>query len=500
VIEPAHLWVPPRVGSYGDEAIDLAKEAGRSLDEEQRHGVDALLSYGPAGRWVALEAAFIEARQNGKTAGVLLPVTLFDLFLLPPDRIVWTAHLFRTSREAFDDFCKCIESSAMLSRRVKKISYSHGEESIELHSGAQLDFLARSSGGGRGLGGKRVVMDEALFLGAGAMGALMPVLSAREDPQVNYGSSAGKTTSEYLARLVKRGRAGGDPSLIWVEYCAPGGWEDPPCELGKKCPHFVGTRGCALDDPANWRQANHTLGKRISVEYVEAERRALPPLEFGRERNGWHEVVATETAPMSEKDWGDLTDVESEMVDPVALGIEVANDRSTAAIGVVGRRADGKYHLEIIKSAPGVAWVVGDAVKLNKRWKPCVIVLDDKSEAASLLPEFKEAGLKVRDRDPDKAAKSEDIIVTTWANDLARASGLLYSAVTETRNLRHLNQSDLNDSVKGAAWRQLGDAKAWSRKDATTNPCPLLAVTLGLYGLVIYGPKQPGQQFFGSWR
>jgi hypothetical protein len=79
-VQPAHLWIPPRLGSYGDEAVDLARLAGRELDAEQEVAVDAMLSYGPGGRWAAFESAIIEARQNGKTGGVLLPVVLFDLF------------------------------------------------------------------------------------------------------------------------------------------------------------------------------------------------------------------------------------------------------------------------------------------------------------------------------------------------------------------------------------------------------------------------------------
>lgn len=505
MIEPAHLWVPPRSGSYGAEAVDLALEAGRVLDEEQELAVDALLSFGPGGRWVALESAIIESRQNGKTAGVLLPVTLFDLFLLEPDRIVWTAHLFRTSRDAFDDFCTCIETAPILSKRVKKISYSHGEESIELHSGAKLEFLARSSGGGRGLGGKRVVMDEALILSASSMGALMPTLSARPDPQINYGSSAGKETSDHLYNLMRRGRAAASMSLIWVEFCAPGGWEDPPCERGKKCPHTFGTQGCALDDEELWRNANHTLGQRrangsgISYEYVRAEREALPPKEFGRERLGWHEIVITGGGPIGEKEWLDLIDIKSTMVNPVALGLEVRNDRSSASIGVIGYRDDGKLHGEIIKTAPGVTWAVDAMVKLNSKWNPCAIVIDDKSEAASLLPAFKEKGLKVRDRDPEKEPGEGEIIATTWASDLARASGAMYDAITE-QNFRHLNQPEFNDSVRGAAWRPLGESRAWSRKDAKTDPSQLISVTLALHGLLTYGPAVPTQPFFGAWR
>ncbi|MFD6071383.1 hypothetical protein [Amycolatopsis lurida] len=500
MIDPAYFWVPPRLGSYGDEAIDLAAEAGRELDPEQERAVDAMLSFGPGGNWAALESAIVEARQNGKTDGVLLPVVLFDLFLMRPDRIVWTAHRFRTARDSFDAICTCIETTSILSSRVKKISYSHGEEAIELHNGALLEFLARSQGGGRGLKGKRVVMDEALILSADSMGTLMPTLSTRSDAQISYGSSAGKETSTHLHNLKVRGRAGGDPSLVWVEFCAPHGWEDPPCALGKKCPHTVGTLDCALDNEEFWGKANHTLGKRITHDYVRAERRALPPREFGRERLGWHESLVGGTKPISDKQWTDLIDIKSSPVDPVAIGIEVNNDRSSSAISVVGRRDDGLLHLEVIKSAAGVAWVLGDMVTLKEKWNPCVFVIDDRSEAASLLPDLKELGFKVRDRDPEKEPEPDELIVTTWASDLARACGSLYDAVADTQTARHLNQPELNDSVKGAAWRPLGDSRAWSRKNALTNPAPLISVTLALHGLLTYGPPPTKQEFFGAWR
>jgi hypothetical protein len=140
-VAPAHLSIPPREGSYGEGAAQLMEIAGRPLDEEQKIAVDAMLSYRPGGRWASLESAIIEARQNGKTGGVLLPCVLFDLFLMPPDRIVWTAHLFRTARDAFNDVVLLVENSNTLAKRVKKIVYANGEEAIELHNGAKLEFL-----------------------------------------------------------------------------------------------------------------------------------------------------------------------------------------------------------------------------------------------------------------------------------------------------------------------------------------------------------------------
>jgi hypothetical protein len=63
-------------------------------------------------------------------------------------------------------------------------------------------------------------MDEALYLAALTMAALLPVLSARPNPQIMYASSAGVATSDHLRGVRDRGRAGGDPSLIYLEWCS----------------------------------------------------------------------------------------------------------------------------------------------------------------------------------------------------------------------------------------------------------------------------------------
>lgn len=481
MISPAHLWIPPRVGSYGDEAIDLAEMAGRTLDEEQRLAVDAMLSYGEGGRWVALESVILEARQNGKTSGVLLPVTLFDLFLLPPDRIVWTAHLFRTARDAFDDFCTCIETSPELSRRVKRISYGNGEEFIELHKpknsratqGAKLEFLARSQGGGRGLGGKRVVMDEALFLKAVAMGALMPVLSARPDPQINYGSSAALATSDHLHQLKDRGRAADDPYLIWVEWCDGGGWLAPPCDSGTRCPHVPGAPGCALDDESRWPSANHTLGKRITYKYVRAERRTLPPVEFGRERMGWHEIPIVGSGAIDIVQWAKLLDGQSKRRADIALGVDIAPQRDYAAIGMYGRREDGLGHWQLVDYQPGTDWIVGRLVELKAGMDPIAIAMG-KSTFASLAADLAKAGM----RRPEKAEEPVrgDVAVLNAA-EMTASTGQALDAVRQ-RAVRHIGQPPLDAAVAGAKTRETGDTVAWSRKDADADISPLVTVSV----------------------
>lgn len=494
-VEPAHLWVPERVGSYGDEAIDLAERAGRVLDAEQRQAVDAMLSFRAGGRWLTLEQAIIEARQNGKTAGVLETVTMFDLWMLPPDRIVWTAHLFKTARDAFNDFITAIETAPELSRRVKKIGYSHGEESIELTTGATLEFLARSMGGGRGLGGKRVVMDEALILSSTSMGALMPTLSARPDPQITYGSSAGKLGSDHLRSLRNRGRAGGDPSLIYVEYCGPGSWIEPPCEQGVECSHLYGVPGCALDDESYWKLANHALGRRITYDYVRAERRTLKPLEFGRERMGWWED------PPDEDDAGDAVDMArwSLLADPqapepdgsVALAVEVAPDRSSTAVGVAW--GDAGRVMVMVTVLPGTSRAVALVERLVEDHDVVDVSLHAGGPGGSLVGPLEVAlgnsWMELRTVSTQEAAQATGAFIDLIAEPLDEAG-----KPTGEKLLGHLDQAELNDSIDEAKLRITGDAaQLWDSRDSNTL-APTKAVTLAANGYVKHGQTP----FFGG--
>lgn len=523
MVQPAHLWVPERRGSYGDEAIDLAEVAGRTLDAEQRQAVDAMLSFKAGGKWLALEQAIIEARQNGKTAGVLETVTMFDLWMLPPDRIVWTAHLFKTARDAFNDFITAIETAPELSRRVKRISYSHGEESIELNNGALLEFLARSMGGGRGLGGKRVVMDEALILAATSMGALMPTLSARPDPQITYGSSAGKLGSDHLRTIRNRGRAGGDPSLIYIEYCGPGGWGITPCKDGDDCPHgetpgccyppclhgmdcshLFGVEGCALDNEEYWKHANHALGRTrangsgITYDYVRAERRTLTPTEFGRERNGWWEDPPPDQDTTSDVDmvrWADLADPLSPVpTGSVAIAIDVPPDRSSTSIGVSW--GDDERVLVMVTELPGTSKAVDLVEELCRDEDVVDVSLHAGGPAGSLVAKLETAleplGIELRTVSTQEAAQATGAFVDLVTGPLGPDK-----KPTGEKLLGHLDQLELNKALGAAKLRNSGDtAQLWDRKDLT-NLAPLIAVTLAANGYVKHGRDS---FFGGGWR
>jgi hypothetical protein len=437
--------------------VDLARSSGIPIFPEQELAIDAILSEDGSGRWSALEAAVVVSRQNGKTMNIILPVVLADLFLFGAELIVWTAHLFRTTQESFRALQQVIAGSEHLSRRVKKISGANGEEGVELHGGARVNFLARSKTGGRGLTGDRVVLDEAFAVDPSHMGSLLPTLSARPNPQVLYGSSAGLLGSAMLRSIRNRGRAGGDPSLVYCEWCSA----RRDCATAN-CTHSLDAVGCQLDDRSNWYAANFGMGHGlISENFVAAERRALPPEEFARERMGWWEDPAEDVGEFLTA-WSACADARSTAEGRPVFAVDVAPGSTSAAIVAGTRRPDGLPHLELVEHRRRVDWLIRRCGELAERNDPLGWVLDPSSPAGALLPDLAKAGIEPQQMNARDMGQGCEALTST-----AKAGGL-----------RHLGDPVVTGAILGASRRDIGDGLwAWSRRKSGTDICPLVAAT-----------------------
>jgi len=59
----------------------------------------------------------------------------------------------------------------------------------------------------------------------------------------------------------------------------------------------------------------------------------------------------------------------------------------------------------------------------------------------------------------------------------------LHTYAVQSGSIWHIGQPELDEAIASATKRPLGDAWAWSRKNATTDISPLVAVTLATFGL-----------------
>lgn len=468
VVRPTHLWVPERAGSFGSLAVEVARLAGLSPDPEQELVLDALLSVDETGRWAALEGVQIAPRQNLKTF-VFKVVVLYDLFVAPPEQrlVVWTAHLFDTAQEAFRDLDEILGGTPWFARKIRRVSRAHGKEGFELRDGRRVRFRARSETGGRGLTGDRVLLDEAFALKGAELGSLLPTVSARPNPSVLYASSAGMVGSAHLRALRERGRAGGDPSLVWVEFCAPPG----DCARDD-CDHRPGTVGCVLDDEHRWALANTALRRgRMTLDYLRAERRALPPDEFARERLGWWEDPVDGGAGWTAEQWAACADRDAVLREPVVLGLDVAPGHVSAAIVA----CSGPVHL--VDHHRGTRWVLGTdeepgrLQQLDEEHEIAALVIDPAGPVGGMIPDLERAGFTVRSR-----LNPQGRLVLLDGRQQPQACEQLYAAVIDGTFV-HRDQWALNVAAMGAGRRKVGDSFKWSRLDSTVDISPLVAAT-----------------------
>lgn len=485
--QPRIRCAPGYASTAGPEVTELAAQAGLVLDPWEADCLDDALGERPGGDWAATEVGIVVPRQNGKGA-IVEARELGGLFLLHEPLILHTAHETKTAGEAFLRIKGLISDNAEFSRRVRRINNTHGEEGIELlptpsivigaggrqvrrSVASRLRFLARSRVGGRGFTGRVVILDEAFELSDASMTALLPTMSAQPNPQIWYTSTPPNKAKDRNALVLARVRARGirgDGRLVYLEWSA--------ADLADLKGLTDLQRRRFRADRANWAVANPGLGIRLSAEFTQTELGALSGEDFDTDRLGigdWPADDADAWAVISREPWLALADEGSSPGRQVAFAVDVEpRQRAMAAIGVAGGRPDGRTHVEVVDHRPGTDWVPGRLAELVRKWRPCAVVIDPGSQAGSLIEPVTQAGIEV---------------VSPFATrDAAQACGQFYDAAGEGA-LAHLDQEPLNSALAGATTRQLGDAWAWDRRNATVDICPLVAVTLAAWGFSKFG-------------
>lgn len=474
---PTFRHVPEHVGSYGAEVADLAESCGLALDPEQRDVLDVMYAHDARGRLVATEFGCAAPRQNVKThvgkAGALGDLVLFDEPLC-----LWTAQLRSTSSEVYANgegtgLADLFENLDFLRRLLDRngLTDSDGEQAITLRRpsvGApkpRLRFAARSTRAGRGLTGRRVTFDEALFLRPGMTSAMVPILSAKSMTgavQVRYLGSAGLLDSQVWREVRDRGRSGLERRLAWLEWTA----QLRPCG-DERCDHAVGSADCALDDPEVIASANLALGRRIDIAFVlENERAAMTPREFMAERLCiWDDPPAGGGA-LDVDAWLALADPPPPLNGP-SWGADV-DEAGTAWVAVAWRRPDGGVHVQLADEPTQASKLEARCVSLTSRHGGQVFAGGGAATALDAPP----------------------VSMAEFASACLRFAEMIGDG-----SLHHCDQNVLNDAVKAARWRNVGSAgeRAWQLKDCA-GIGPLAAATRALHGLG--EPARTGEAVF----
>lgn len=494
-------------GDYlSTEILDWAKGFGYELDPWQKWVIQQGCGVKPDGRWSSFENTIIISRQNGKSA-IFEVRELAGLFVLGEELVIHTAHEVKTSQEQFLRVRNVVENHPALSRRMKgKPRASHGEEAIELLPTAtmifgssrkavrrsvspRLRFLARSRASIRGFSSDCIVWDEAMILSSESVGAALPALSAKGNPQIWLGGSAGLEDSEQLARSRKR-IVHDTKDMFGAEWSIRSHKATCPVDRkeGRESNNFVVcTDHDDRDTPESVAKSNPAFGYRLTWEQTQNELTTMPVIEFDRERLGVGQWPDDDEAwrVVSEDLFESLTTTVGNakpMPHQCGFSLDVDEDGLSATISVAWMHPDGYMVMEVPKncSRQGTNWAVDRLEQLVNKYKPLAIVAPRDGPAAGLGDDLEKLW-------PDHHKFGSKLIRTGPADHAAAFAWFVQQCKDDTKPLRHMGKERgyaLWHAVGTAEVRTLGDGgKTWSRRDSTTDITPATSANMAAWGL-----------------
>lgn len=464
-----HVIYPKGIATTAWPRVEAkCAEIGVTFDGWQ-HGVGTLaLGKRRDGKYAATVGGVVLSipRQVGKT--FLVGMILIALCLLNPGlTVLWTAHRTRTATKTFQTMQGMVRRKKirphLAAGRSEGIRTSNGEQEIRFRNGSVIMFGAREQGFGRGFDAVDVeVFDEAQILSEKALEDMVPAAnqSSQESGALLFFMGTPPRPNdpgdEFTNRRLKA-LSGKAPNMVYVEFSA-----DPEADP---------------DDREQWAKANPSFPFRTPVESMERMREQLTDDDsFRREALGIWDAVGSHRVIDAES-WATVADPASMAVERLALGIDVAPDRSVASVALAGERYDGLWHVELDEHRAGTGWIVPWVKARCERNNIRAVVVDGVSPAASLLDDFARERIKV---------------TVTGAADMANACGQFYDGVMDAR-LHHTDQPQVNVSLSAAGKRALGDRWAWNRKSAASDITPVVAETLALWGAQSDQVKRPGR-------
>jgi phage terminase large subunit-like protein len=430
-----------------------------------QHGVGQLaLGKRKNGKYAATVGGVVLSipRQVGKTFLVgMMIIALCVLF--PRLTVLWTAHRTRTSTMTFKTMQAMVRRKKirvhLAPERNDGIRSTNGEQEIRFKNGSVIMFGAREAGFGRGFDSVDVeVFDEAQILTEKALEDMVPAANASKQAAgalLFFMGTPPRPTDPGEEFTNRRSKAleGRTRDAVYVEFSADAD-ADP-------------------DDQVQWAKANPSFPGRTPVESMERMREQLTDDDsFRREALGIWDAAGTPEV-IDSVSWGNVADPASMAIERLTLAVDVAPDRSVAAVALAGRRADGLWHVELGEQRKNVEWVSAWVSSLADRNRLHAVVVDVMS------------GL-VETRNGRNFLVGTQVVVTPAAadgRDMAIASGQFFDAVMESSpKLRHTDQPQMNVALSLARKRPLAGAWAWNRKDATADITPVVAATLALWG------------------
>lgn len=440
---------PDRKTLGGMEA-QCAARLGTPFMPWQAHAADLAMEIDPAtGRLAYSEVIVLAPRQQGKTA-IITAKSVHRAFGFPPvQSIVYVAQTRGAARRRWSEtFVPAIQAS-MFAPMIKEIRLANDSEAVVFRNRARLGIESGTQSAGHGGTNSLGILDEAwAFVDSRQEQAILPTMLTVPDAQLYIMSTAGNSSSLYLAGKVARGRErveSGEPSrTAFIEFSA--GDDDDPT------------------DPETWYRCMPALGYTVTEDAVRSALDVLGPDEFSRAMLNRPAGEVTEQQVIDAAAWAAAADPGSKIAGGRTFSLDVTPDRSYSTLAVAGDRADGLTHIEVVKHDRGTAWVPAELARLTTKYGPTGPVIICGAAAAALQG--------------DLAVLEVDSLIMSLADQRAACAQLFDSVPT---TVRHIGQGSLDAALAGARKADSSGTWTWSRK-SRVDISPLWAVTGAAWG------------------
>ena len=446
--EPCVRIAPEYLDTDGPDAARILRTGGTVLDPWQSDLLDDWMAMTPWHKWACKTCGISVPRQNGKTG--LVQGRSNAGMLLYNEKIIYTAHLQKTSTETFEEMAVFFDTPK-LSKYVKDIKTAIGREQIILKSGARIKFLARTRSGGRGQHGDLLIFDEAQELDDDQQASFLPAISASLNPQtILLGTPPEPQSPGTVFRAIRdRALAGETRGMAWAEFSVD--------EIGD------------VTDRKRWAMTNPALGRRILESTIAGECEQMSPDTFARERLGWWTPIVEkkEDLAIDAQIWDACRSTELKPDGKTAYGVKFTVDGSAVCLCGAVVPQTGPARISLIDMQPtgrGMSWL---ANWLNERYRTAACVVIDGRNGADVLID------KIADTWRIKGS-----VIRPGAKDVLASVGTLTDALNERTVTWYAPQEVLRDSAVTSVKRPLSGGWGFGGE----NSAPIEAAALALWG------------------
>lgn len=397
-------------------------------------------------------------RQNGKsiTSAVFLAERGTDPTYPHNAELVYTAQTRKAAAKRLGIFAVMYERAAIPIKYTQGV----GNERIKfLETSAVIEIVPPTDLGGHGESLDALVADECWALSPVLMGGLGPARLARPRSQALYISTAGTVESEVYLALQRAGRESltePDALLAYMEHAADDNID--------------------VHNPDTWHQWIPALGHTITLDSLKrlVASPEMTPTEVERSIGNRTVAAAQPVVPIG---WWDETADPVRMPtdkDRLTLAVELGRGPSSIAIAAAWATAkDDAPHVELLDYQPtsSTVWLTARLATLLDRYNVGAVAIDKGGPAGAVYADVEEV-----------AARHRVKVRNVWPREMGAACGSFYQRLQD-RQVTHGAAPELDDAVRGARRKYVGDAWYWDRKSSTFDVTPLNAATMATFVL-----------------